>query len=196
MKIQDFFMTRYQAVHDFFIPKMWGNLSPQQMRRQPEPRLNTVAWNLWHMARAEDAGLNRFITDGTQILDEGNWNTKLNLTIRHVGMGMSEAEMLALSQQIDLDALKGYHEAVHQRTLEIVPSLTTELLGEMLDESRRLSIAVDEGYANPDLPSMVSVYQNWTKGECLMHLGLTHNYEHIGVIGTIASLMDVNVIAG
>lgn len=189
-------MTRYERLYNFFIPKIWEKLSQAQMRQQPHPRMNTVAWNLWHMTRAEDVGLNRFITDRTQILDEGDWNTKLNLSIRHVGMGMNDAEMLALSQQIDLVALKGYNEAVHKRTLEIMPSLTAAMLDEVLDENHRLSVAVDEGYANPNLPSMVSVYQNWTKGECLMHLGLTHNYEHIGVIGTVASLMDVNVLAG
>lgn len=148
------------------------------------------------MTRAEDAGLNRFVTDGTEVLDDGDWNAKLNLTIRHVGMGMNNDEVFALTQQIDLDALKGYNDAVHQRTLEILPTLTATMLDEVLDEAHRLSVAVDEGYANPDLPGMEMVYQNWTKGECLMHLGLTHNYEHIGVIGTIASLMDVIVIAG
>ena len=193
MNVYDLFIARYEALYSFHIHKIWENLSHAQMRQQPHPRLNTVVWNLWHLTRAEDAGLNRFVTDRTQVLDEGNWNAELNLSIRHVGTGMSDAEVLELSKQIDLVALKGYSEAIHKRTLEIVPSLTSGIFDETLDESYRHSVAVDEGYANPSLPWMVSIYQDWTKGKCLMHLGLTHSFEHIGVIGTISSLMDVDV---
>jgi len=35
--------------------------------------VNPIAWLLWHAARVEDVGVNRFITDGRQVLDTGAW---------------------------------------------------------------------------------------------------------------------------
>lgn len=39
---------------------------------------------------------------------------------------------------------------------------------------------------------VIEAYQGTTKGWILMHLGLTHTFQHIGEATTIASLMGIH----
>ena len=54
-----------------------ADLSDEQMRTPPCPGVNTLTWLVWHMARVEDIGLNRFVTDGEQVFDGGGWGRRL-----------------------------------------------------------------------------------------------------------------------
>src|SRR6266704_5194407 len=114
-----FFLLRYGDLHRLLIDDLLKGLSDAQVRGRPTPGVNTIAWLLWHMARIEDVGVNRFLVDGTQVLDEG-WGARLGVARRDVGTGMSDGEVDELSARIDLPALRGYWEAVTARTLGVV----------------------------------------------------------------------------
>ena len=45
------------------IDRLFDRLSEEQLRCRPHPVLNSVAWVVWHIARAEDVGVNRFVTN-------------------------------------------------------------------------------------------------------------------------------------
>jgi len=42
------------------------------MRQRPHLRVNSIAWVMGHLTRVEDAGLNRFVAERPQVLDEGD----------------------------------------------------------------------------------------------------------------------------
>ncbi len=107
----DFFLVRYEQVHRVLTDPAIGRLTESQMRGRPQPGVNSVAWLLWHMARVEDVGVNRFVVDRAQVLDDG-WLGRLGVARRDVGTGMSDAEVDDLSARIDLEALRGYWDAV------------------------------------------------------------------------------------
>jgi hypothetical protein len=54
-----------------------------------------------------------------QVFEDG-WATRLGITRRDFGIGMTSAEVTELTRQIDVGALREYRDAVGRRTREIV----------------------------------------------------------------------------
>ena len=192
MNLTELFLQRYNALYDFWLGGVWEMVPDDLMRQRPHPRVNSIAWILWHLTRVEDAGLNRFVVDGSQVLDDGSWMEKMNLPIRHNGGDMNFAEVDDLSQRINLQALQEYSKAVQLRTREIVSQLTYDSLDAVMEEGYLRVILFDEGLASPRSAGLLDNYLGWTKGKCLMNFGMTHPYQHVGEIGVIASLLGVD----
>ncbi len=185
------FLQRYDVLYDFWIAEVWNTVPVKLMRQRPHSRVNSIAWNLWHLTRVEDAGLNCFVVDRPQVLDEGKWMQRLNLPWRHHGSGMSFTEVDELNQRIDLNALRDYSAAVQIRTREIIERIATVDLHEVMTHERVRAIVIDEGLGHPRAEGLIENYTGWSKGRCLMNFGLTHPYQHVGEIGVIASLLGV-----
>ncbi|WP_322506398.1 DinB family protein [Anaerolinea sp.] len=185
------FLQRYTTLRDFWLESFWETVPQVLMRQRPHPRVNSIAWNFWHLARVEDAAVNRFLLDCPQVLDEDDWMTRMNLPWRHHGGGMTLAEVDELSQRISLDALRGYAQAVSVRTLEAVAHLSADDLDEALSEAQVRRVVVDEGLALRDAEGYIANYTGWSKGKTLINLALTHPYQHVGEMGVIATLLGV-----
>ena len=192
MNLTELFIQRYNALYDFWLGGVWEMVPDDLMRQRPHPQVNSIAWILWHLTRVEDAGLNRFVVDGSQVLDDGSWMEKMNLPIRHSGGDMNFAEVDDLSQRINLQALQEYSKAVQLRTREVVSQLTYDGLDSVMEEDYLRVILFDEGLASPRSAGLLDNYLGWTKGKCLMNFGMTHPYQHVGEIGVIASLLGVD----
>ena len=102
-------------------------------------------WLVWHMARVEDVGVNRFAVDGRQVMDKGDWAARMNVTRRDVGTGMTDAEVDALSAALDLAALRRYWDAVIDGTLAVVDTLAGENLHAVVPADRVRRVANEEG---------------------------------------------------
>jgi hypothetical protein len=191
MDIPQLFIQRYDALYNFWLGGLWETVPYDLMRQRPDPRVNSIAWNLWHLTRVEDSGLNRFVVDRPQVLDEGSWLQRMNIPWRHNGSEMNFEEVDDLNQRIDLQVLREYSGAVQVRTREIVNQLSYEGLDAVMDEPRLRMILFDEGLAHPRAAGLLENYLGWTKGKCLMNFGMTHPYQHVGEIGVIASLLGV-----
>lgn len=126
MDLNQLFIQRYNALYDFWLAGIWEMVSDDLMRQRPLPRVNSIAWIMWHLTRVEDAGLNRFVVDRPQVLDEGSWMQKMNVPYRHNGGEMNFDEVDELSQRVDLQALQEYSKAVQVRTREIVSQISYE----------------------------------------------------------------------
>jgi hypothetical protein len=185
------FMQRYTPLTEFYLAGFWQVVTPAQMRQRPHPRLNSIAWNLWHIARVEDAGLNRFVMHQAQVLDSADWMAQMNLPWRHHGGEMTLAEVDELNTRIDLAALHRYMQAVHDRTRAVVATIDQSTLLQPLDLAFIRQVVVDEGLVlrNPD--GFVTNYASWDRGKCLMTFGLTHPFQHLGEMETIASMLDI-----
>jgi hypothetical protein len=192
MNIPQIFFERYNPLSKFFLPGIWDLVPQEKMRQRPHPKLNSIAWILWHMARVEDAGLNRFVVDRTQVLDEGPWMERMKIPWQHHASEMNSEEVDILSEKIDLSALHDYARVVQARTREIVPTLTLTGLKEVMEEDRLRQILIDEGLAHSNPEGFIQNYLGWSKSKCLMTFGLTHPFQHIGEIETIATLLGVS----
>jgi hypothetical protein len=191
MDFAQLFLERHDVLYDFFLADYWKTVPEDQMRVRPRAMVNSIAWILWHLTRVEDSGLNLFVSEGSQILDEGKWMERMNIPWRHNGGGMTFAEVDDLSQRIDLRALHDYSISVRSRTHEIVSRIDVVDLDKTLEPKRLQVIFMNEGLAHSDADERVKWYSGWSKGKCLMNFGLTHPFQHLGEMGVIASLLGI-----
>jgi len=190
MNFEELFRQRYDVLYNFWLAVVW-DISEDLMRQRPHPRVNSIAWNLWHIARVEDAGINRFVADRPQVLDEGGWMQKMNIPWRHHGSEMTFPEVDELNERIHITTLREYTNAVHERTLEVVKSLNLDNLSAIVPLDHVRTIIINEGLAHSQPEGFIKTYLGWTKGKCLMNFCLTHPYQHVGEIGVIASLLGL-----
>jgi len=191
MNIPTIFLQRYDPLYNAYLAGYWQQVPREKMLIRPHPRANSIAWNLWHIARCEDAGLNRFVVDGTQVLDDGNWLERMQLPWRHHGSGMSLAEVDELDKRINLHALQEYSQAVQERTRTLLKSLKLDDLDDAMEENHLKKILVDEGLAHSNAEGFIKNYLGWTKGKCLLTFGLTHSWQHLGEMEVLASLLRI-----
>jgi hypothetical protein len=185
----EFFRLRYDNVH----PRVWERtvrgLSEHQLRSRPHPAVNTIVWQIWHLARCEDVGVNRLVADRAQVLDDEGWPVRLGVERRDIGTGMTDAEVDVLSANVDLDALRAYWAAISERTLAVVATLPSDILAAPLDADRLHAMVVEErmlgehaGWVEP----------MWARQACrawfLAQLALTHNTGHLYQIAMLRGL--------
>jgi hypothetical protein len=189
MNAQELFLLRYRFSHPGMSRRMVADLTDDQVRTPPCPGVNTLAWLAWHVARAEDIGINRFVTDGEQVFDAGDWGTRLGVAQRDLGTGMTPAEVLDLGARIDLPALHAYWDAVEERTIATVQGLRAEALDEVLDVGSVHRIFAHDGLDTPDALWVRDYMEGQSRGFFLVHLGLTHAFVHYGEAQAIRGLL-------
>jgi len=174
----NFLLLRYGEVHRGLIDGLLARLSETQLRGRPHPGVNTVAWLLWHAARIEDVGVNRFVAGRPQVLEDG-WLARLGVERRDVGTGMSDAEVDALSARLDLRALAGYWEAVTQRTLAVVEALRGSELESPVPADLVQRVAASEGAVTREAEWLTEFWAaGRSKAWFLVQTPLLHVYGH------------------
>ena len=173
-----FFLSRYNDLHGGLVDGLFSKLSEAQLRGRPHPGVNTVAWLLWHSARIEDVGVNRFLSDRPQALDEG-WLGRLKVPRRDVGTGISDAEVDELSLRIDLESLRGYWEAVTTRTLAVVETLKGTDLEALVPGERVKSVVLAEDVVAPGAEWLTEFWAGGrSRAWVLAQMALLHPYGH------------------
>lgn len=179
MDAKQLFFERYEGFREY--PEhLTKDLTDDQLRHSPHASLNPIAWTLWHIARCEDVGVNRLLTDQVQVFDEGGWQSRLHVRGREMGTGMSKAQVTQLCETIDLTALDAYRAAVTDRTVRAVGALPLAELSRELSATRLRQVFVAEGAGGTMSEEIVAAYHGHTKGWLLGHLVLTHQFYHIG----------------
>lgn len=194
MDAVQFFLRRYEPIHQFVGERLLGEPSDAQIRQRPAPAVNPVAWIVWHMARAEDVGVSRFVGRRPQLFFEEGWGPRLGAPEPDIGTGMTAAEVADLSARIDLAALRAYWETLERRTRALVNTLRPEDLDVAHDEAyvRRV---VDED--RPLRSAGQWVEEFWvglpdkSRGYFLGYLALTHTWTHYGEAMATRSLLGM-----
>ncbi len=195
MDLKQAFLLRYTALREFHIPFFYNEIPEDKLRSRPMKEVNPIAWCLWHVARTEDIGINRMVTDGKQVFDEGGWMDKLQLPYRHFGIGMTAVEVAGVAVTIDIHLLQEYATKVGERTLQVVDKLDSASLDAIVSDDFILQVLKEEGAVKPEkVKASLAAYQGNPKGWFLMHMGMTHTYIHVGEMNTIASLMGIHRI--
>lgn len=177
MDALDFFLLRYDETHRALVKDLLASLSEAQLRGRAHPGVNTVAWLVWHSARIEDVGVNRFVVDRPQVLDA--WADRLGAGRRDVGTGMTDAEVDALSTAIDLTALRGYWDAVTERTAAVIPTLRGTDIDTVADPDHVRKVCVGEGIVAPGAEWLTEFWAKSRRRSWLLaQMALLHPYAH------------------
>jgi uncharacterized damage-inducible protein DinB len=110
-------------------------LTPQQLAFRPYPGGNSIAWLVWHLTRIQDdhvAG----VAGTKQVWQSGDWAPRFGLpadSMEH-GYGHTPDQVTAIIVN-SAEVLTAYYDAVHERTIRYVSTLTDADLPRIVDTS-------------------------------------------------------------
>ena len=152
------------------------------MRVRPREDLNSIAWLMWHIARAEDLILNPVLSGRDQVFDDA-WMRRLRIDRKDFGIGMTSAEVTDLTKKIDVAALRDYRDAVGVRTREIIGGFKdADWAGEIPAASLERA-AAQGGFG----PGMVKAFTGRPRAAVLSGIALFHPAGHMGEATTVRS---------
>lgn len=182
MELIPIFQDQHKRLSRSSIDFLLTNFDEHKLRSRPHGATNPTVWILWHMARSEDVGTNCLVTDGNQVFDDQEWGTKLNVSTRLLGTGMTAHEVDTLAADISIPALRDYYDAVRERTATILGVVHAASLADIVPVERLQTVLVSDGAVVAALPAVLKLYANRRKAWFLMHLGLVHNFYHASQI--------------
>ncbi|MEU0785762.1 DUF664 domain-containing protein [Streptomyces sp. NPDC006173] len=109
-------------------------LQPDALNARPGETANSISWLVWHLTRVQDD----HVADaaGTeQVWLTGDWSKRFGLDLprRDTGYGHTAAKVARVRVESG-ELLTGYHDAVHERTLEFIGGLAAKDLERVVDE--------------------------------------------------------------
>lgn len=195
MDARDLLLIQHAGVHAFDVSgspsptladRTFGNISDVQVRLCPGLTMNSVAWLMWHIARTEDVFVNVIIAAKSEVFDD-SWRKRLGVDRRDIGTSMTSDEVAALSDAVDVQAVRDYRRAVGQRTREFIgamPASAWEGKIELSDMQR----AADAGAFAPAAAGLAQYFAGWSRAGLLAALAVVHNATHIGEAQTVRSV--------
>lgn len=165
-------------------------LSEKQMKLCPYG-LNSIAWILWHISRCEDVGINRIVCDLSQVFEEENWATKLNVFRKDIGTSMTQDEVSKLTSDIEINFLRKYYMAVALRTQKVIQDINSSELDKIPEDKYLQKVLFDEQALCETNKWVSDHYSKKNKAWFLGHLGLTHGFGHQGHIIFIRKLQGL-----
>ncbi|MCP2266561.1 DUF664 domain-containing protein [Promicromonospora thailandica] len=128
--LTDAFGRIRQAVHGAV-----RGLTPDELAFRLDDDANTVAWLVWHLTRVQDD----HVADAagtSQVWSDDGWDRRFGLPFPAEDTGYGhDADEVSAVRVPSADLLVGYHDAVHDRTVRYLATLSDDDLNRVVDES-------------------------------------------------------------
>jgi len=191
MDARDLFLDQHAAMHSAAVggnkmstaERTFAGLTEEQMRVRPREDLNSLAWLMWHIARAEDIMVNSIIGGKAQVFDDA-WMKRLAISRRDFGIGMTSAEVTDLTKQVDVDVLREYRDAVGRRTRELVGGFTDQDWGGQIT-APSVERAAADGAFGARTEQIVKMFPGRPRAAVLSGIALFHSAGHMGEGATV-----------
>jgi len=192
MDVRDLFLDQHAAMHSAAVggnkmsasERAFAGLTDEQMRVRPREDLNSLAWLMFHISRAEDIFVNTILGARTQLFDDESWAKRLTITRRDFGIGMTSAEVTELTRQIELGALREYRDAVGGRTREVVGGFKPQDW-EGSVSADAVQRAASEGAFGVRTEQIVKGFPGRPRSAMLSGIALFHSAGHLGEAATV-----------
>ncbi len=190
MDAAQFFLLRYEALHGAMTDRVFADLTDAQLRARPHGQ-NSIVWLIWHVARAEDVGVNRFAYDRQQVFDEGGWAARIGAGRRDLGTAMTSDEVTALSARVEVGALRDYWRGVGDRTLDMVRRDGASGWDEVVEAVRIRRTIREEGDYGPNVNAerVEAFYGGMTRGWVFAHFALIHSFGHFSEASVVRGML-------
>lgn len=111
-------------------------LNAEQIAHRPGEEMNSIAWLAWHLTRVQDNHVSSLAGRDQAWVADG-WHAKFGrpADTRDTGHGHMPEQVASISPS-DPKLLVDYHEAVYQRSLAYLGSLTPAALDTVVDDPR------------------------------------------------------------
>jgi len=191
MDTRDLFLEQHAAMHTAAVggnkmsaaERTFAGLTDEQMRVRPREDLNSIAWLMWHIARAEDILVGQVVGGGAQLFDEG-WKKRLGVTRPDFGIGMTSPEVSELTRQVDVAALREYRDAVGRRTREIVSGFQPGDWGGTV-QAEAVERAAAAGAFGARTEALSKGFPGRPRSGLLSAIALFHSAAHMGEATTV-----------
>ncbi|PYN79652.1 MAG: hypothetical protein DMD96_17120 [Candidatus Rokuibacteriota bacterium] len=191
MDVRDLFLDQHAAMHSAAVggnkmsaaERAFAGLTDEQMRVRPREDLNSLAWLMWHIARAEDIIVNQVLTGGSQVFDDARMK-RLGITRRDFGIGMTSPEVTELTREIDLGALREYRDAVGLRTRDVVGGFKPQDW-EGAVASEAVQRAAAGGAFGARTEQLAKAFPGRPRAAVLSGIALFHSAGHMGEAATV-----------
>jgi len=108
--------------------------SLQVLTFRADAEANTIAWLVWHLARVQDAQIADLM--GTeQVWTAGTWVERFDLPFDPAATGYGQSTDDVGEVRTGATLLVGYFDAVHERTIAYLDTLTEDDLAKIVDTS-------------------------------------------------------------
>ena len=193
MDARDLFLDQHAVMHSAAVggnkmssaERTFAGVTDAQMRVRPREDLNSLAWLMWHIARAEDIIVNTVLAGRAQVFDDA-WMKRLGITRRDFGIGMSSAEVAELTAQIEPGALREYRDAVGTRTREVVGGFKpADWDGAVSAETVQRAAA--DGAFGARTEALSKAFPGRPRALVLSGIALFHSAGHMGEAVTVRS---------
>ena len=193
MDARDLFLEQHAAMHSIAVggnklsaaERTFAGLTDAQMRVRPREDLNSLAWLMWHIARAEDVLVGAVVAGGPQVFDDG-WKKRLGISRPDFGIGMTSPEVTELTQQIDVAALREYRDAVGLRTRELVGRFRpADWEGQVTPEAVQRAAA--SGAFGARTEALTKAFPGRPRTAMLSAIAIFHSAGHMGEATTVRS---------
>jgi hypothetical protein len=163
-----------------FEDEVLDDMTEAHIRRIPRNCDYSVAWHIWHLARIEDITMNLLLAGKPQLFVREGWQARLNASVVDTGNAMNKDEVAALSEALDIAALREYRGAVGRETRANVTRLVPEMLKQKVDPAR-LQQVLDEGAVVPASHGIVDYWSRRTLAGLLLMPPTRHNLVHLNM---------------
>ncbi|MFC1896157.1 DinB family protein [Thermodesulfobacteriota bacterium] len=116
-----------------YMTKALDGLTQEEATWSPGPECNSIAFILWHTARAEDFLVNRVICREKDLYKAEGWQEKLGTPDQAHEYSVEELQAWQAPQ---LEILMEYVNAVREKTLALLRSMPSEKLSELARPER------------------------------------------------------------
>lgn len=152
-------MRMHNELHDIskgssptIYQSLLSGLSPETMAYRPMKFFSSIAWDILHITRIEDAVANILIADSEQVFN-GEWMNKMNISTTDTGNAFTSDDVDKLNTQIDARELLKYRKAVGKKTQKILANIN-EADRKTKPTQRQLDRVVEEGVLTKDADSI------------------------------------------
>jgi len=161
-----------------FEDEIWQGLSEKHIRHVPSGGEHSIAWLFWHLTRIEDVTMNLLLAGRPQLIYQEGWFNRLGVPFRDTGNAMTGADVVSLSQRIDIDELRLYRIAIGRRTRENVLQLPASRIKQKV-EPERLNRVLAEGAVVEEARGVVDYWGGLTYAGLLLMPPTRHNFIHL-----------------
>ncbi|MER5964420.1 DUF664 domain-containing protein [Streptomyces sp. NPDC002057] len=125
--LADTFGRVREAVHEAV-----EGLSEDELSVRLDPDANSIAWLVWHLTRIQDDHLaGAFGTE--QLWEADGWRDRFGLPFPAAATGYGQTRAQVAEVRAPAELLLGYHDAVHDRTRELIGGVTNADLDRVVD---------------------------------------------------------------
>lgn len=110
------------------------HLDVERLTFRVDPEANTIAWLVWHLTRIQDDHM-AAVAGTEQVWLDGGWVDRFRLPFGRTAHGYGHSPQDVAAVRADADLLTGYHDAVHERTVGYVRTLTDGDFARVVDDS-------------------------------------------------------------